>query len=360
MDSPQNTPWSTYVPPRNIDNLHTPWVPSPDSFDRDSALDGEDAHATLHPTTRQRFESGANPPGRNIFSLCRALRRFMSRPTEGTKEDYEDPGLYTPKCKEIPIPLSEWQAFAAYSRPTVNGVDVHNTFTPSPTPYRNIDLDDLDEVDVHEVFASLRSPGGGIHPELWVRGLQHPSLPPSPAANWPLPQPGEPLTFPWECQINPFLAHTVCGPAPVYWNIRTGGLSILRGGPLDISIPLSAVDLAQPATHPLLTHMYVSGLALTDARFPWKFMIINPAGIRVRDVFRAILDNFQHYVFRAEYEAWPAARQQRAELEWALRGGQETQDGLRRVDYLCGQLYFRGLAPNPDRTGWVLFVGGEW
>ncbi|KAJ7467705.1 hypothetical protein FB451DRAFT_1137464 [Mycena latifolia] len=351
----QKDPWPPYKPPRNIDSLDTLWLPSLDSFKRDGALYGDSRRDIVYPATHHTNGPDSGSPGRNFSRVFRALRRLISRSTEDKHR--EEGFIQIQRGKEIPqVQLSEWRAFAAYSRPTINGVNVHNTFTPSPTPYRNIDMNEL---DIDEVFASLRSPDGGIHPELWIPGIQHPSLPPPPTG-WPLPHPGEPLAFPWECQLNPFLQHALCGPAPVYWNIRSGELAILYGGPLNVTIPLSPADLAQPATRPLLTHMYVSGLALSDVRFPWKFMVVNPAGIRVRDVFRAIMDNFQQLVFPAEWEKWGPARQQRAKLEWTMRGAEETQDGLRRIDYLCGQLFFRGLAPNPDRTGWVLFIGSEW
>ncbi|KAJ7513128.1 hypothetical protein B0H11DRAFT_2213650 [Mycena galericulata] len=338
------SPWPLYELPWNVDDLNTPWRSSPDSgLERDGSSWGIiDASPSR---SRHDYKSNSN----NFIRVCRILRRLMGKNHTIREEVFE-----VPSSKEVPnVPISEWRAFAAYSRPTVNGVDVHNTFTPSPTQYRNIDLA---EVDVQAVFESLRSPSGDIHPERWIPGIRHPSLPPPPTG-WPLPRPGEPLAFPWECALNPFLEHAVCGPAPLYWNIRAGELAILRGGPQNVSIPLTPADLAQPATRPLLTHI---GLALADARFPWKFMVVNARGIRVRDVFTAVMDNFQHHVFRAEFEKWAPARRRHAELEWELRGGPETQDGLRRIDYLCGHLYFRGLAPNPDRTGWVLFVGAEW
>jgi hypothetical protein len=149
----------------------------------------------------------------------------------------------------------------------------------------------------------------------------------------------------------------------VYWNISWGTSShtSLYGGSNGVSIPLSAAALAEPATFPLLTHMYISAVACTDAGFPWKFMVMNPAGILVRDVYNAITDNFRRHVFLAEYENWSSERQQRATLEWRLRWGQqEPQDGLRRMDYLGGQLFFRGLEYNPDRTGWILYMGSKW
>lgn len=353
----QEVSWPPYKQSRNISSLDTVWLPSVDSFEGDSAIKGQqDGRNLVYSPNYRRDRGTTDASGRAIARVLRALRRFISRSPEEMHREEHEPDVGRPIYKNASrIPPGEWQAFAAYSRPTVNGVDVHNTFTPSPTPYRDVDLD---EVDLDEVFASLRTPGG-IHPERWIRGIEHPSLPPPPTG-WTLPGPGEPLPFPWECQLNPFLEHAVCGPAPVYWDIRSGGLTILYGGPVDVAVPLSAADLAQPASHPLLTHMFISGLALTDARFPWKFMVVNTTGIRVRDVFTAIIENFKHFVFLKEYERWSSTRQKRAELEWRLRGGELTQDGLRRIDYLCGQLFFRGLAPNPDRTGWVLYVGAEW
>ncbi|KAJ7123272.1 hypothetical protein C8R43DRAFT_933073 [Mycena crocata] len=349
----QKTPWAMYTLPRNVDNLDTPWVPSPDTFAHDAKL----YHAT---PTRTRCETISGPPGHRFLRAFRGLRRLIGRSLQLMAQEprSQKVNLNLSSCNDVPeIPPSEWRAFAAYSRPYVNGVNVHNTLTPSPTPYRILDLDD--EVDFDALFASLRSPSGEIHPERWIRGLTHPALPPPPTG-WTLPCPGEPLAFPWDCQLNPFLVHAVCGPAPVYWNIRSGGLAILYGGPRDVAIPLSQADLAQPATYPLLTHMFVSGLAPAAARFPWKFMVVNTQGIRLRDVFGAILDNFQQCVFQREFDGWTHTQRRHAEVEWKLRGGEKTRDGLRRLDYLCGQLYFRGLAPNPDRTGWVLFVGPEW
>ncbi|KAJ7055736.1 hypothetical protein C8F01DRAFT_993709 [Mycena amicta] len=252
-----------------------------------------------------------------------------------------------------PPTTADWRAFAAYSRPCVNGVDVHNT----PTPYRELDPE---EVDIQEVFDSLWSPGGIPHPERWVRGLKHPALPPAPT--WHVPIRGEPLPFPWELHLNPFLQAAVTGPAPVFWNIREGSdAGVFYGGPVEhLTFPLANQDLAQPATFPLVTHMYVSGLGLASARLPWKFFVINMEGVRVRDVFNAITENFLQLVFSDEVKKWDRQRQAHANLEFRLRGGHIKNDGLRRMDYLNGQLFFRGLAPNPDLTGWMLFVGPQW
>ncbi|KAJ7646285.1 hypothetical protein DFH06DRAFT_576659 [Mycena polygramma] len=346
------TPWPAYTPPRNIDNFISPWVPSPDSFRH---LSGP-LRKLVDVSHRTPYQLASSTPTRNLARLIRGLCGLKSRPVERGVENRNPEKAMCEMKGAARIPLSEWRAFAAYSRPTVNGVDVHNTFTPSPTPYRIADI----AVDPEEIFASLLSPCGRIHPECWVRGLQHPSLPPPPSELWSLPGPGEPLAFPWECELNYFLKPTVSGPAPVHWNIRSGTRTVAYGGPNNVTIPLSKPELAQPATHPLVTHMYISGVACTDG-FPWKFMVVNLNGIRVHDVFDAIHDNFQRFVHRAEYNNWSAQRQHRAELEYNLRGGpQKGDDGLRRLDYLCGQLFFRGLEPSADRTGWTLYVGSEW
>ncbi|KAJ6493440.1 hypothetical protein C8R45DRAFT_187581 [Mycena sanguinolenta] len=344
---PRTTTWPAYKWPRDIDNFNEPWVPSPDSFSWNVGL------PQVQVVAHQPTPPGPERTKRNIFST---LRLFKARGAhdESKRSPAPSAAYDIPKSEEIPV--SKWRAFAAYSRPVVNGVHVHNTFTPSPTPYRTIDLDD---VDPQEIFNGLCSPGGTEHPELWVRGLQHPSLPPRPT-EWSIPRPGEPLPFPWECHLNRYLKRAVTGSAPLYWNLRAGNRAILYGGPNDVTIPLTVTDLAEPATHPLVTHMYISAVACTDAGFPWKFLIVNLNGIRVRDVVNAIVDNFHCFVFRSEYDNWGKARQRRAELEWSLRGGPSTDDGLRRLDYLCGQTCFRGLEYNPDRTGWILYMGSEW
>ncbi|KAJ7263648.1 hypothetical protein B0H12DRAFT_1180676 [Mycena haematopus] len=354
---PRTTTWPDYKWPRDIDNFDEPWVPSPDSDSFGCTVPLPQVQVQVPPPHDDHEHETIR---RKLRAVFRVLRIFKPRRADGGPVCVPAPEVAydtTPRKSEE-LPVSKWRAFGSYSRPIVNGVHVHNTFTPSPTPYRTLDLASVDPL---EIFNSLRSPRGTSHPERWVRGLQHPSLPPPPSpTTWSLPLPGAPLPFPWECTLNRYLKRAVSGSAPLYWNLRAGTHAILYGGPKDVSIPLAPTDLAEPATHPLVTHMYISAVACTDAGFPWKFLVVNPKGIRVSDVFGAIVDNFQCYVFRTEYERWGAARQKRAELEWSLRGGPETRDGLRRLDYLCGQLCFRGLEYNPDRTGWILYMGSEW
>ncbi|KAF7310306.1 MYND-type domain-containing protein [Mycena indigotica] len=355
--------WPKLAFPRNITSLDTPWVASP--------APNQPATIQLPELLKEQSATIKQPERARGWARLKRLVRRRSGGANGTEAlPREFPKLTSTPANVTPGPqlflrsadigepptAADWRAFAAYSRPSVNGVDVHNTFTDSPTPYRELDPE---EVDVQEVFDSLRSPRGGVYPERWVRGIKHPALPPKPT--WHVPLHGEPLPFPWELHLNPFLHAAVTGPAPIFWNIRQGAdASVLYGGPDDAAFPLSAQDLAQPATFPLVTHMYVSGLGLAAARLPWKFFVINMSGIRIRDIFNAITANFLELVFPREVQKWSRQTQAHARLEFRLRGGHLKNDGLRRMDYLSGQLFFRGLAPNPDLTGWMLFVGPQW
>ncbi|KAF7318680.1 MYND-type domain-containing protein [Mycena chlorophos] len=368
---PPYTTWPTPRFPRNIDSLETPWVASPEP---NSKREWHSAQGTEAPATA----ISSSRPSKGLSWLASRLRKRQV-PGESVRVDGQTGIQQRESSRSILVQLPEneqfpstkamvekpsdtdWRAFASYSRPCINGVDVHNTFTDSPTPYRELDPED---VNVEEIFDSLWSPGGNPHPERWIRGIKHPSLPPEPT--WHVPTLGEPLPFPWELHLNPFLQAALTGPAPVYWNIRQGpgpaDGGVLHGGPIDsAAFPLSAQDMAQPATFPLVTHMYVSGLGLAAARLPWKFFVVNHTGVKVRDVFNAVAANFRELVFEREVRTWDRERLAHARLEFRLRGGHlRDEEGLRRMDYLNGQLFFRGLAPNPDLTGWLLFVGPRW
>ncbi|KAF7350575.1 MYND-type domain-containing protein [Mycena sanguinolenta] len=342
---PRTTSWPAYKWPRDIDNFNEPWVPSPDSFSWNVGL--PQVQVVVHESTPPSPERSR----RNIFNILRLLK--SRRGHDEPKHSFAPNATYdVPKGGEIPV--SKWRAFAAYSRPVINGVHVHNTFIPHHIvhlTWRTSIHKRYSTASAAPVAQSTRSFGSAAlntHPFLHVR------------RSGPFPRANEPLPFPWECQLNRYLKRAVTGSAPLYWNLRAGDRAILYGGPNDVTIPLTVTDLAEPATYPLVTHMYISAVACTDAGFPWKFLIVNSNGIRVRDVVNAIVDNFHCFVFRSEYDNWGKARQRRAELEWNLRGGPSTDDGLRRLDYLCGQTCFRGLEYNPDRTGWILYMGSEW
>ncbi|RXW20764.1 hypothetical protein EST38_g5076 [Candolleomyces aberdarensis] len=234
---------------------------------------------------------------------------------------------------------------------------------------------------VEEVFQSLSSSNGLPHPERWKLGITHPSLPPRPT-RWSPPDPTKPLPFPWEVQLNPFLEHILSGVPRLYWDIQEDISAAQLGIESDetpqedatpeASRPLSEPDLAQPATYPFLTHMYVNALADDISRkFAWPFMVLNPHGIKIRDIINSVYFNFQEYVREREFYGWTVARRKEAARTHrkrcdpqehpfkAMAGEVNVDDDMRRIDYLGNRTLFRGLAPNPDMTGWVLYLGQD-
>jgi hypothetical protein len=235
---------------------------------------------------------------------------------------------------------------------------------------------------VEEVFRSLTSPTGVPHPERWKLGITHPSLPPRPT-RWSTPDPTKPLPFPWEVQLNPLLEHILFGVPRLNWDIKDDisaaqlALTPLEDGIREVGIRestclLSEPDFAQPATYPFLTHMYVNALADDILpKFAWPFMVLNPHGIKIRDIINSIYFNFQEYVREREFYGWTVARRREAARTHRKRcdpqehpfkataGEVDVDDDMRRIDYLGIRTLFRGLAPNPDMTGWVLYLGQD-
>ncbi|RDB27045.1 hypothetical protein Hypma_005063 [Hypsizygus marmoreus] len=245
------------------------------------------------------------------------------------------------------VQLREWKAWGYFARPVLNGVVVENY-----PPAENVPS----SVNVEEIFASLVDPDGTQHAERWFAGLLHPAIPPRPK-RWVEPRNGDPLPFPWECQLNPHLQHYVFGAAPIYWNVGTPLTKVFIGKSRR-TLPITDSDLAQPATYPFVTHLYINALADDPLPFfPWPFMVYNPRGITVGDVFTAIFNNFQQYVSKHEFETWDRTRQFASQLTFEGRWGQAKEDGMRRCDFLGTHCWFRGLQPNPNREGWMMFAG---
>ena len=112
----------------------------------------------------------------------------------------------------------------------------------------------LRDVDADEVFRSLRGDRGSPHPENWVAGLPHPSLPPKPVY-WRTPEINEISPAPWECQLNPFLEHTRAGLPMLCFDVRLGEESIIFETGDVRHVPVSNSNLYQPATYPFVTEV---------------------------------------------------------------------------------------------------------
>ncbi|KAF5337950.1 hypothetical protein D9611_015027 [Ephemerocybe angulata] len=396
---------------RPVRDPSIPWVPSPPHspmplanapvFEIDfnlkpgelSSIDSSptsDWSFTLPPNVIQRptVHDHGDPSlvPKRMSTMRRLVRRFTSRgrsrpstsspaPTAKGKMPMLD-SLPDPQ-RSLRVQPHEWKAYGYWARPIVGNVQVHNSESP---PQHFAPLQHIKDTSMtpEDVFDSLYSPRTGFHPERWKLGIEHPSLPPR-ATRWAPPDPTKPLPFPWEVQLNPFLEHVLFGVPRVYWDVREDVSAAqygVNGSGDEGCRPLTPADFAQPASWPFLTHMYINALADDMAeRFAWPLMVINPDGIKVRDVLNCVYANFREGVKADEYWGphWTTARRKEAakahgrrtdvtapENEWkALEGYVDPNDRMRRIDYLGQRTLFRGLGPNPDGTGWVLYLGQD-
>jgi hypothetical protein len=213
---------------------------------------------------------------------------------------------------------------------------------------------------------TLRDETGRKQPENWIPGIKHPALPPRPT-RWKVPQPGEPLPFPWEVQINPLLQHHPWGPSPLSWCVYVNPVTQSYHGRATNDIPINETDLSQPATYPFLTHMHFNAIAEDSApRFPWPFTVVNERGIKVHDVLCEIWKAFNQHVLDDEYSSWSRLRQSMS--RWALEKrcqvlSEQSQfqppftDELRRCDSFGAIMFFRGIEPTVDGGGWMITFG---
>ncbi|KAF6750945.1 hypothetical protein DFP72DRAFT_908910 [Ephemerocybe angulata] len=395
--SPSRPRWQQYGGfYRPVRDPSVPWVPSPPHspmpltnapvFELNfnlksgelSSLDSSptsDWSFTLPPNIIQRptVHDHGDPSlvPKRMSTMRRLVRRFTSRgrsrPSTSTITSPEP----IDKGKMPMLDSPSRSAAFAQARPIVGNVQVHNSDSP---PQHFAPLQHIKDTNMtpEDVFDSLYSPHTGFHPERWKHGIEHPSLPPRPT-RWAPPDPTKPLPFPWEVQLNPFLEHVLFGVPCVYWDVRED-VSAAHGD--EGCRPLTPADFAQPASWPFLTHIYINALADDMAeRFSWPLMVINPDGIKVRDVLNCVYANFREGVRADEYWGphWTTAKRKEAakahgrrtdvtapENEWkALEGYVDPNDRMRRIDYLGQGTLFRGLGPNPDGTGWVLYLGQD-
>ncbi|KAK2467967.1 hypothetical protein APHAL10511_000262 [Amanita phalloides] len=245
---------------------------------------------------------------------------------------------------QTPLALWEWKAWGYYARPWINGVWVHNY-----PPRQNLYV--FEDIDVNEIADSLIDPDRSVHPERWIPGIQHPSLPPRPRRWFSDPGPYRP----WQCQLNPYLRRKVVGVPPLFWDMGTTPDAAVHGHSL-IATPLLPPDRVQPATWPMTTEFRISALA-DDVELAWPILIRNRNGVTVQDVLVWIYRNFQEYISDDEWGMWPMYLREITITSYGKRNG---VDGLKRIDRLGFHSMFRGLEPSPDGDSWYLFVGRPW
>ncbi|KAJ7596696.1 hypothetical protein C8J56DRAFT_1021200 [Mycena floridula] len=358
---------------RPVDSHFMPWEASPTAL-LPIELPGLPAriipqyHSPPPGSIKISLDLETNQSNTYTHKFLRRIKRLCRRDVNGIEISLMDPSEL--EIRSSPrIPLSEWKAFGYAARPLVNGVYVRNA---SPGPKISV------RFDPEEMAAGLRS-ADGIHPgtssmrspieadffaELWIAGTKHEGLPERPSL-WQPPVKGEELPFPPECVLNPMLCHCPFGRSPIDWHLDCEPNGILFNGPDDgVIIPLGEPDLAQPATWPFLSHMYINSVSDDPApKFRWPIMIRNPDGITVEDVLVGIFTNLQEYVFIDEFRAWTEQRRRQAQIALDLRReqqqslGQEIDQAVRRIDYFGSHITFRGLEPHPNLEGWVLFIG---
>ena len=182
---------------------------------------------------------------------------------------------------------ADWRAYGHWARPVINGVIVRNasgslhlcfsrstfvhivrhTAAPPPVPRK------LDCAQVEAVMQSLVDAAGVPHPENWIAGVEHPSLPPQPSL-WRHPPQHDAPPSPSELQLNPFLEHRRYGMTPIQYDLRwfhfDDPLVVLGELPPNgdtslwpeiVYFSLQGPNGAQPATYPGVNSMKITMLA---------------------------------------------------------------------------------------------------
>lgn len=208
---------------------------------------------------------------------------------------------------------------------------------------------DSDLIPPISIDATRQSPTGYLRNSLVLR-------PPGPSLGNP--------------QLHPLLQHTYTGQMPFCFDIGRPPTGIMWMAGRPNPIPLSEQDLAQPATHPLVTRMHIADIADDPApTFSHSILVHNMRGITCGDVFETIWRHFQEHIRPDEYDSWSGRRRDLAArtyhkrvhepLDWTQPNNIPGRgDGLRRIDYMGDKVMFRGLEPSPRKDNtWLMFVG---
>ncbi|PIL22994.1 hypothetical protein GSI_14301 [Ganoderma sinense ZZ0214-1] len=256
---------------------------------------------------------------------------------------------------------AEWRAYGMWARPWLGhayGDVVVRNATPSDTPR------ELSPPQVEEMIATLWE-DERPHPERWIPHVQSAA---GRTAAEPVPRAQS------------------ARAAPLYFDLRLRADDVKLGEPEPEPIPyahLAPLDMplanddptfcegpngAQPATYPGVPRLRIAAVAGdAQAAFPWPVTVLphhEALPVLVADVVHALVANFEERLAAPELDALSDTRRtmvfqaywRRMRLPVGGRTPPET-DGLRRVDYLGDAICFRGLEPNRDGDGFVLFLG---
>ncbi|KAI0078619.1 hypothetical protein K474DRAFT_1593756 [Panus rudis PR-1116 ss-1] len=231
------------------------------------------------------------------------------------------------------------------------------------------------------MIEALWDEDGTVHHERWVPRTEHPWIPQRPPNLWDTPtfrgiNTPLPHINPQEIVLNPFLEHRIVGRPPIMFDVRYPLDDIrIRGArdeipamgdyPNDNFMNPYGPNGHQPATWPGVTSLPITMLA-DDSRkdFLWKFIVLLPSDdnlpVTVLDVLNAIHVNFDEFVTPEDLNAICPERRNitaRAALLRQALFDLPQEDGIKRVDYLGFNTYFRGLEPAPDGEGFMIFFG---
>lgn len=129
---------------------------------------------------------------------------------------------------------------------------------------------------------------------------------------------------------------------------------------------LSSHDLAYPATSPPLPYLHIRCEEL-----PWSIDVYpalnsDSGVVTVGDVLHGIYRALRHRVSSSEWHASSSSMQHRVRDAWVRRCKRqqsykertyESNNGLRRIDWLAKNTLFRGLSPGRASDHWIMHVG---
>ncbi|KAF8521327.1 hypothetical protein JB92DRAFT_2891323 [Gautieria morchelliformis] len=168
--------------------------------------------------------------------------------------------------------------------------------------------------------------------------------------------------------VDAVLAYNHSARPPIEFDLTLSPSQILIAqGPSRSSYAgLTQRDLSSPATTPPMAYIHIRCDDL-----PWSIDVYPSTDsgsgvVTVGDVLHGIYRALRRRVSSAEWDASSPGMQQRVRDAWLRRckrqqshkeRSYESNNGLRRVDWLTKYTVFRGLSPGKSHDHWVMHVG---